>query len=158
MRPLLRVAEWAAIAAFVALCVGYVISCCSIFSGKPTPSSNAQAVAAQSVKLAADAWNLAAGSCLALSGDPRDGGPPANPQFAHECYLVLQPVHDSIIAAQVAVSVWDTAAQANLPCMMQAIATGLSDAVLVLHAPPAVSDAAIAVAQFSHGCQPDAGK
>jgi hypothetical protein len=157
VRALNRVAAWTFAAAILAGSVGTCLGGCSLFSGSPPQSGNSQAVAAKTVALAADAWNLATGSCLALSGVV-DGGPPTNPQFAHECYLVLQPVHDSIVAAQVAVSVWDSAAQANLPCLMKNIATGLSDAVLVLHAPPAVTDAAIAVAAFSHGCADDAGR
>lgn len=154
MRPLNRVALWTFVAA---VCVGVVGTLLSGCGGAQAPAANAQAVAAKTVNLAADAWNLASSSCLTLAGVV-DGGPASNPQFAHECYLVLQPVHDAIVGAQVAVSVWDSAAQANLPCLMKNIATGLSDAVLVLHAPPAVTDAAIAVAAFSHGCVVDAGK
>lgn len=152
MRALNRVAAWTALAAVVVAVVGSALSGCAAASPKP---ANAQQVAAQSVKVAADAWNLAASSCLALAGVTDAGA--ANPTLAHECAVVLQPIHDAIIGAQVAVSVWDNVAQANFPCLMQSIATGLSDAVVIFHAPPAVADAALIALQFSHGCG-DAGK
>jgi len=87
-----------------------------------------------------------------LAGATDPDAAPGNPAMAHECYVVLQPIHDAIVGAQVAVSVWDNVAQANFPCLMQQIAVGLGDAVAMLHAPPAVSDAALVALQFGHSC------
>ncbi len=136
--------------------VGVAGSFCNGCASAPSaPPANAQAVAQESVKVAADAWNLATSSCLALAGVTDAGA--ANPAMAHECYVVLQPIHDAIISAQVAVSVWDDVAQKNFPCLMASIARGLSDAVVIFHAPPAVGDAALIALQFSRGCAADGG-
>lgn len=132
------------------------LSACTIFGAKPDTKA-AQDAAGKAVTVAAKAWNVAAEGCLAAAGVDQEAGTVSNPALAHECFVVLQPVHDSIVGSQVAVSVWDAAAQANYPCLMRAVAVGLSDAVEILHAPPLVADASLIALQFGRACT-DGGK
>lgn len=132
------------------------LSACTLFGGAKTPAVAPKA-ATDAVNVAAEAWNVAASGCLDAAGVDQANGTVANPALAHECFVVLQPVHDAIVGAQVAVSVWDSAAQANYPCLMRAVATGLTDAVAMLHAPQAVADAALVALQFGRACT-DGGK
>jgi hypothetical protein len=130
-------------------------SSCSLFSSS-APSAPSKSVAAvQSVMqstldLAAHAWNESAAVCLAEAGDSGTAG--------NRCYLALQPVHDQIVAAGVAVQIFSDADQANLPCLLQDIANGLASAATFMKNPPqSLHDAAVVANQFSTSCKRDGG-
>lgn len=135
------------------------VSACSLF-GSPAPAApdpKAQQTAQAIVSTTAEAWNLAADACMAAAGADFDAGTASNPALAKACGNVLMPIHDTIVEAQVAVSVWDDAAKGNLPCLMASVAEGLTNAAALFHVPQPVLDAAVVAASFGHTCA-DGGK
>lgn len=128
---------------------GYLGGCGS--SQAAPKSATYQAVAESAVQATADAWNLAARSCLAAAGD--------SGVQAHQCEAVLQPIHDEILAAGTAIQIWSDVDQNNVPCMLADIAQELSNVAAGMQNPPqALHDAAVLANQFSPSCQKDAGK
>jgi hypothetical protein len=123
--------------------------------GSQTTPQTPQNAAFDAVATAADAWGLAATTCLDLAGANKDGSA-YNAALAHECRVVLAPVEDSITAAMTAATIWDDAAQANYACLMGQVGRGLTQAVQLFHLPQSVADAATVAGQFGARCH-DAG-